>query len=295
MERGLVLKVQDLFIKSKIMNKTVLKIFLLFVALFNFGYINAQEEAAIILGHRSGRAEQDENTLQGFQNAYAAGIHSYETDMRLSKDGILIVSHDGNLKRTCGVDNNIEQMTAKELREVKTKKGNPLLFLDDLLNFFKDKPGLYVEFEMKTSEVKVYPDAVIPEYCEKVYKSLKAKMPKDANYSMSSFDYRALRYLNVNHPDAVIQLIAGSPCSDKTIEACKAVGAQRLAVSLDGSTRSAIEKAHKEGLKVNLWPGTKVEDTLLALYLGADYLCTDIPIQVKKYMDEHPQARAVRF
>lgn len=253
------------------------------------------QDAAIVLGHRGGRHEQDENTLRAFQNAYAAGIHSFETDIRMSKDGELIVSHDASLKRRCGIDKKVEDMTKAELRAVKTKDGNPLLFLDDLLAFFHDKPGLYVEFELKTSEKDLYPDSRIPEYCEKAYKALKKAMPKDADYSMSSFDYRALRYLSVSHPDQTIMLIHGDPLNAKTIAVAMAVGAQRVACWLNGTSRAAVKEAHKNGLKVNLWPGDKPEDTLLALYLGADYLCTDIPIQMKKYFEEHPQTRAVRF
>lgn len=274
---------------------TMKKIFSLFFSLLVGTGLMYAQTAAIVLGHRGGRAEQDENTLSAFQNAYAAGIHAYETDVRMSKDGALIVSHDGSLKRRCGIDREIEDMTAQELRTVKTTQGHPLLFLDDLLDFLKDKSGLYVEFEMKTGDAARYPDGRIAEYCEKTYKALKKKMPADANYAMTSFDYRPLRYLTEHHPDQPIMLISGSPVCEKTIEAAVAVGAKRLACNLNGTCRGQVEAAHKRGLTVNLWPGERVDDTLLALLLGADYLCTDIPIQMKKYLDKYPQLRPVKF
>lgn len=37
----------------------------------------------------------------------------------------------------------------------------------------------------------------------------------------------------------------------------------------------------KEGIIVSLWPGKSVEDFMLGAYLGCDYMCTDIPIQLK--------------
>ncbi|MBQ8047243.1 MAG: glycerophosphodiester phosphodiesterase [Prevotella sp.] len=245
----------------------------------------SQVAEPIVLGHRGGRTEQDENTLSAFENAWKAGIHSFETDIHQSKDGVLVVSHDSSLKRMCGIDGVIEQMTAAELREVKTLQGHPLLFFDDLLAFFSGKQGLYVELEMKTSDAKLYPDDAIAGYCEKAYKAIRKKIPADADWSMTSFDYRPLRYLREHHPDATLALISGQPCCDQTIEVAKALGVQRLAVTLDGSTRAALSKAHKAGLKVNLWPGSKVEDTLLAIWLGADFCCTDIPIEVKKFLD----------
>jgi len=244
----------------------------------------AQEIVPRIQGHRGGRAEQDENTLVAFQNSYKAGIKSFETDMRLSKDGDLIVSHDASLERRCGINKNVEDMTAKELRKVKTLQGNPLLFLNDLLDFFKDKPDLYVEFEMKTSD---YPDEVIADYCEKTYAAIKAKIPADADWVMTSFDYRPLRYLKVMHPDVTLQLITGSPCEAHTIGLAKTLGVQRLGAWLNGTSRRGIKEAHEAGLKVVLWPQKTIEDTLLSIYLGADYCSSDNPVEVKKFLNEN--------
>lgn len=251
--------------------------------------------AQLVLGHRGGRHEQDENTLSAFQGAWSAGIHSFETDIRMSRDGKLVVSHDATLERMTTGTGVVEGMTEKELKAVVTRAGHPLLMLDDLLDFFRDKPGLYVEFEMKTGGSEAYPDEVIPEYCEKAYRALKAAMPADADWSMTSFDYRPLRYLRAHHPEVTTALITGQPVNDETLAAARALGVPRIAATLDGTTRAAVAKAHKEGLKVNLWPGTKIEDTMLALLLGADFCCTDIPIAVKRYIDEkHPELK-VRF
>jgi glycerophosphoryl diester phosphodiesterase len=257
---------------------------IMFIALFIT--VSAQESAPIILGHRGGRAEQDENTLSAFQNAWNAGIHSFETDIHLTKDGNLVISHDSELKKMYDYDGTIENMTSDELLKLKTKAGHPFLFLDDLLKFLSDKPNLYIEFEMKTLNTKLYPDSIISIYCVKAYNAVKAKMPKDANWSMTSFDYRPLRYLRQHYPESVLMLITSQPCSDETIEIAKALNVQRLASWMNKSTRAAVRKAHKEGLKVSLWPGEKVEDTLYGLLMEADFLCTDIPIAVKKYMDE---------
>lgn len=115
----------------------------------------AQDKAVQLFAHRGGAHEQDENTLQAFQNSYEKGLRGFETDVRISKDGQLIISHDASLDRMTTSQGIVEEMTAAELRKVKTKKGNPLLFLDDLLAYFADKP-VYLEFEMKTNP-KAYP------------------------------------------------------------------------------------------------------------------------------------------
>lgn len=271
------------------------RIFLLACTLSAFLFTWTASAQQLVLGHRGGRREQDENTLSAFTNAVANGIKCFETDVRMSKDGKLVVSHDASLDRMTTESGVIENLSESELRKVVTKKGHPLLFLDDLLSFFKDQQGLYVEFEMKTGDVKAYPDDIIPKYCEKLYESLKASMPKDADWSMTSFDYRPLKYIESHHPEVTTVLITGDPVNSQTVAVAKALGVDRIAANLGGSSRKAVEEAHKAGFKVNLWPGEKVEDTLLALYLGADFCCTDIPIEVKKYIDEHPQTMQVRF
>ena len=79
-------------------------------------------------------------------------------------------------------------------------------------------------------------------------------------------------------------LITGKPCDDETIALCKALGINRLGATMDGTSRSAVKKAHEQGLIVSLWPGQSVADAMLGVYLGADFLCTDIPVEVMNYM-----------
>ncbi len=258
-------------------------------------FLSAQTACPIVFAHRGGRAEQDENTLAAFRNAWQAGMHGFETDVRMTKDGAFVISHDASFKRMCGVDGEVEEMTADEIRRLKTLKGNPVLFLDELLDFFSDKPGLYVEFEMKTTDTKAYPADVVNVYCEKLLKAIKAKMPGDALWYMTSFDYRPLRYFRERHPETNLLMISSAPCNDQTIEAAKALGVKTIGVTLDGTTRAAVDKAHKAGLTVSLWPGSKVNDTLLALWLGADRACTDIPIQVKHFFEDKLPWVEVRF
>lgn len=76
-------------------------------------------------------------------------------------------------------------------------------------------------------------------------------------------------------------MITSKPCNAETIALCKAVGINRLGANMNGTSRESVQKAHKEGIIVSLWPGTSVEDFMLGAYLGCDYMCTDIPIQLK--------------
>ena len=98
----------------------------------------AQTQEIRVFSHRGGRMEHDENTLMAFQASTEAGYRGFETDVRMTKDGELVIMHDASLERTTNGTGLVEERTAAELRQLKTKQGNPILFLDELLeNFWK--------------------------------------------------------------------------------------------------------------------------------------------------------------
>ena len=178
-----------------------------------------------VFAHRGGRYEQDENTLQAFKNSYAKGYSGFETDVRMTKDGVLVISHDSKLDRTNTTSGVIEEMTAAELRKVVSKKGNPLLFLDDFLDFLKDKPNLYVEFEMKTTEHDLYPDERMKEYADKarviVYYS---------GHGVPNLETQEAYLLAV---DGSPLTMSGSILIDNFYESLSATGVQSINVFLD--------------------------------------------------------------
>ena len=106
----------------------------------------AQQKDIKIFAHRGGMQEFDENTISAFEAAYKHGIRGFETDIRRSKDGKLVIFHDANFKRMIGKDGSIEESTLAEIKQLRTLKGNPIPTLDEFLAFLKDKDGLYVEF-----------------------------------------------------------------------------------------------------------------------------------------------------
>ncbi len=69
---------------------------------------------------------------------------------------------------------------ASILHSKKTAKGNKMLTLDELLSWLKGKKGLYVEFEMKTKPVELYPEERLHKYCDMIYKKIKAVQPDGA-------------------------------------------------------------------------------------------------------------------
>ncbi|MDX9978608.1 MAG: glycerophosphodiester phosphodiesterase family protein [Lentisphaeria bacterium] len=239
-----------------------------------------------IHAHRGGRDEFDENTLAAFQASYDRGLRGFETDIHMCRDGALVIIHDSSLERTTCGTGDVEDQTEAELRQVVTKQGNPILFLDELIDFLADKPGLYFEFEMKTDPER-YPPEKLAVYCRNVYEAIAPRTPADSTYVFSSFDKRALRQMRETAPEADLMLITGSPCCEATIKEAQELGVKRLACTWDKSTRAAVRAAHEAGLVVAGWPGRTVRDYLLGVALGFDHMCADNPVEVLDFKERH--------
>ncbi len=54
----------------------------------------AADKSLDIEAHRGGRALKPENTLASFANALSMGVDTLELDMGVTKDGVIVVSHD---------------------------------------------------------------------------------------------------------------------------------------------------------------------------------------------------------
>ncbi|HVU03591.1 MAG TPA: glycerophosphodiester phosphodiesterase [Polyangiaceae bacterium] len=69
----------------------------------------------LLFAHRGGGAAFPENTLLAFENALAHGIRFLETDVHLTKDGVLVAHHDARVDRTTNGTGKIADYTYAEL------------------------------------------------------------------------------------------------------------------------------------------------------------------------------------
>src|SRR4029453_16267 len=68
-----------------------------------------------VFAHRGGAGLAPENTRGAFSQAAALGVDGCELDVRLSKDGEVVVIHDATLDRTTDADGPVSALTAAEL------------------------------------------------------------------------------------------------------------------------------------------------------------------------------------
>lgn len=126
-----------------------------------------------------------ENSIASFKKALKYN-YSIELDVQLTKDNILIVFHDSNLKRMTGIDKLIQETNYEELKELKllnTKEYIPTL--DEVLNLVDNKVLLDIEVK-KTKKIK------------EITNILKDKLKNYNNFVLKSFDPRIVRSLKNN-------------------------------------------------------------------------------------------------
>ena len=89
------------------------------------------------ISHRGYKAKHPENTMASFQGAVAAGTHAIETDIHLSKDNVVVLSHDPDLKRCYGEKDKIIDCSWSYLSNIRTLKEphEPMPRLADLLEY----------------------------------------------------------------------------------------------------------------------------------------------------------------
>ena len=74
-----------------------------------------ESRCPLVFAHRGGAALAPENTLAAFDQSVASGADGLELDVRLSRDGVVVVHHDRTLERTTNLRGAVSNATADEL------------------------------------------------------------------------------------------------------------------------------------------------------------------------------------
>lgn len=102
-----------------------------------------------IIGHRGAAGLALENTLDSFKAAIEAGVDAIEFDIRITKDGKLVLSHDSHLGRVSKKSAKITESSLAILRQVKLNNGKAIVTLAEALEKTKEIPLI---IEPKESE-----------------------------------------------------------------------------------------------------------------------------------------------
>lgn len=132
-----------------------------------------------------------ENSMAAFQLAVENNF-GIEFDVQLSKDNIPVVFHDFTLKRLCGVDKKVRDLTFDELRTLTLYDSDQLIpLLTEVLDLINGQVPLIIEYKLPRNNTKV---------CE-----LGNEILKDYNgvYCVESFNPLALSWYKKNRPEVI--------------------------------------------------------------------------------------------
>ncbi|MBO0691349.1 MAG: glycerophosphodiester phosphodiesterase [Acidimicrobiaceae bacterium] len=87
----------------------------------------------IPFAHRGGALEAPENTVASFAHALSLGYRYLETDVRATRDGVVVAFHDAILDRVSERSGAIEELTWSDLARVELAGGERVSALDELL------------------------------------------------------------------------------------------------------------------------------------------------------------------
>ena len=109
-----------------------------------------------VAAHRGWSSAYPENTMEAFRAALALDVDQIETDVRITKDGELVLIHDATVDRTTNGTGRVDEMTLAELQSLcaDNQKGEPfqncrIPLFTDLLELVKEHPTITLDIELK--------------------------------------------------------------------------------------------------------------------------------------------------
>ncbi len=149
-----------------------------------------------------------ENSIPAFIKAAQEG-YGCELDVHLTKDGQLVVIHDSNLQRACGVDINVEDLTLEETKQYTLFSSHETMpTLQDVFQIYASiNDRLPIIIEIKSTHGNV--DALCAKVAEEISES-------NLMLCVESFDPRVVRWFRLNYPDCMRGQLSENYFADKT-------------------------------------------------------------------------------
>ncbi len=228
----------------------------------------------LLVGHR-GSLWGVANTAEAFINGAKKGYHYLECDVKVTSDGVHIISHDDDTSTYGDKTLSIASSTLAQLKEVtltQTRSGvtytGKLCTLSEYLDICAEYNVLPV-IELKwatginSNDTSGIP-ALIAEIESKGFRSkciiLTSMKP-------------CLEYIRTNYPDITLQFLTGQYWAshfDWCVE-------KRMDVDIQAGyfDKSTVTKFHDAGLKVNMWTANTNENYSIYGNYGCDFITTD--------------------
>ena len=268
----------------------VLSILLLFSLMLSVFAFSAQDTYAAswpkYIAHRGWSYRAPENTLPAFRLAaenkkfYGVEFDIWESKAQKSGDPLLLVMHDENIKRMCGVNKSIRSITRANRKNYTIKSGKNI----------KNYKGLKIPTaELALSTIWKHTDGAIPVIELKHRLSSRAlnhlfDLIGDHKVSIISFEYDAVidavkmaKKRGVSKKVQTMYLLSSlsSGKYTSTAKKLKNAGIDCISLKYTSVTKTAVQRFHKYGIKVCTWtiPNRKTAKKYAAV--GVDYITSN--------------------
>lgn len=231
-----------------------------------------------IIGHRGAPEAALENTESSFRAALDAGAEIIETDVRLSMDGHIVISHDANFSRLGGPSKAIAHMTRSEIGKIRLAHGNftasPPLFMDEALKIFPE-----TQFNV---DLKDHGKAIVEAWSHLLNATAMTGRCRTASF----YDSVLRRFSRLNPKQLISVARFGIICFLIT----NALGIPRKPKENEGVlqipeiygpiriiTHKRIESWHRLGWQVHVWTVDEKNDMIRLAEWGVDAIITNRP------------------
>lgn len=230
--------------------------------------MEAAAASPVVIAHRGYTSQFPENTLISFEGAVDIGADMIELDVQLSKDGAIMVYHDGDLSRM-GLDGSVADYSYEELCAIDVGSafggeyaGERMPTLPEVLELIRDT-DLEIYLELKDiGEVQGFEEAVLGAV---------------DSYAMTdrcvfaSFNYQYLQRLKELNPQ--VSILYNISIYDATLP--QQFEAEYYGLNVRNITQEVVDAIHSCGRKAYVWTVDKPGDIAAMRALGVDGIVTN--------------------
>ncbi len=239
----------------------------------------------LVIAHRGASGERPENTLPAFEYAIEQSADMIETDLHLTRDGVVVIHHDAALDRLGG-QGEIRDRTAAELAGLNAAPGASLAERMPTLLDLLDRFGERMEFNL---ELKVGIDAPYDGLEELVVGELDGRglLPR---MLLSCFDDRVLERLRALSPSARLGVLVSPRAPGDIVGRARRVQAEAINPQCFLVNEDLVRSVHAEGLAVYPYTANELPEMTRLLDCGVDGIITNYPARLRELVDARENA-----
>lgn len=246
-----------------------MKKFILGFAVLTTAFMNAQTQIIAHRGYFQTQPPTTENSVTALQNAQKLKIYGSEFDVRMSKDGVLVINHDEHHGKM-----EISETNFKELAKLKLSNGEKYPTLKDYLKAGKKDKALKLIVEIKPAKT----EALENELVEKTIAMIK-DMKFESQCEYISFSLNICKQIKKIAPDFKVQYLRGELSPQQIKE--EGLDGLDYHYSVFQKNPTWISEATALGLITNSWTVNDVEIYNELKKQGVKFVTTNIPDQLK--------------